>query len=132
MHRGALLYSLPIAANYTVYAHHFGTDDMSNDYYLTPTSPWRFALDVNPAALSVSSLAFSAVGYREGAAPFNHSNWPVTIAAKLRPLPSWNVTLNSAAVPPASPACTPNGAAWLSAHETICGAAECTARLVIR
>ena len=38
VHRGALLYSLPIAANYSMYGHHFGTDAMSSDYFLTPTS----------------------------------------------------------------------------------------------
>ena len=43
VHRGALLYSLPISANYSVYAHHFGSDTMSNDYYLNPTSPWQVA-----------------------------------------------------------------------------------------
>ena len=46
VHRGALLYSLPIAANYTMFGHHFGTDAMSSDYFLTPTSEWRYALDV--------------------------------------------------------------------------------------
>ena len=38
---------LPISANYTVYAHHFGTKDMSSDYYLEP--PRRaYAIDVDP------------------------------------------------------------------------------------
>merc|ERR1712083_1018803 len=54
VHRGALLYSLPIKPNYTVYAHHFGTDTQSNDYYLEPTSSWQFALDVTPGSLSKS------------------------------------------------------------------------------
>merc|ERR1711953_1124197 len=62
VHRGALLYSLPVAANYTVYAHHFGSDTQSNDYYLKPTSAWQFALDVNPQAIG-DSLKFSASGY---------------------------------------------------------------------
>jgi len=104
VHRGALLYSLPIAPNYTVYAHHFGTADMSSDYYLQPTSPWRFALDVDPASPG-STLRFESRGYRSGAAPWNHSNWPTSIAARLRPLPTWSVTANSAAEPPRSPAC---------------------------
>ena len=113
VHRGALLYSLPISANYTVYAHHFGTNTMSNDYYLQPTSPWRFALDANPRDLS--SLKFNGIGYVAGAAPFNHSNWPTSIGARLRPLPGWSITDNSASEPPTSPACSSAGA---------CGAAE--------
>lgn len=108
VHRGALMYSLPISANYTVYAHHFGTDTQSNDYYLTPTSPWAFALDVDPRALT-KSLTFASSGYKEGTAPFNHSNWPTQITASLRPLPSWGTELNSAALPPTSPACAKSG-----------------------
>ena len=109
VHRGALLYSLPISANYTVYAHHFGSDTMSNDYYLEPTSPWQFALDVNPKKLDPATLAFKSVGYKPGAAPFNHSNWPTEINARMRPLPSWGTTLNSASEPPVSPACSGTG-----------------------
>mmetsp|Transcript_26060 Transcript_26060/g.83461 ORF Transcript_26060/g.83461 Transcript_26060/m.83461 type:complete len:146 (-) Transcript_26060:98-535(-) len=69
-----------------------------------PTSPWRFALDVDPASPG-STLRFESRGYRSGAAPWNHSNWPTSIAARLRPLPTWSVTANSAAEPPRSPAC---------------------------
>ncbi|KAL1515675.1 hypothetical protein AB1Y20_002292 [Prymnesium parvum] len=114
VHRGALMYSLPIAANYTVYAHHFGTDTMSNDYYLQPTSPWQYALDVNPGHPDPATLVFQRAGYQPGAAPFNHSNWPTEISARLRPLPSWGLALNSAAKPPLSPACA----------NSTCGAAQ--------
>jgi len=116
VHRGALLYSLPITPNYTVYAHHFGTEDMSSDYYLMPTTPWRFALDVNPSdpAGLLADLPFSQKGLAAGAAPFNHSNWPTSISAPLRPLPSWGLDTtvgdkHSAAPPPKSPACTASG-----------------------
>lgn len=105
VHRGALMYSLPITPNYTVYAHHFGGPDQSNDYELRPTTPWQYALDIdvnNPT----KSLTFASSGYISGTAPFNHSGWPVTIEATVRPLPSWGMALNSAAQPPASPACT--------------------------
>ena len=105
VHRGALLYSLPIGAEYTVYAHHFGTDTMSNDYYLNPTTPWRFALDVDPAAIG-NDLAFTSRDLVPGAAPFNHSNWPTSVLAPLRPLPSWGIWRNSARETPQSPACT--------------------------
>merc|ERR1719440_1226938 len=118
VHRGALLYSLPITPNYTVYAHHFGSDTQSNDYYLQPTTPWQFALDVDPSALS-KSIVFSAPGYKEGTAPFNHSNWPTELTATLRSLPSWGTALNSAAVPPTSPACT-----HAATEAAPCGSAE--------
>jgi len=106
VHRGALMYSLPISANYTVYGHHFGDDDMASDYYLTATSPWQFALDVDPKDYENKTLTFATTGYVKGAAPFNHSNWPSTIDAAVRPLPSWGLDKNSAADPPTSPACS--------------------------
>lgn len=97
--RGALLYSLPIGANFTVYGHHFGSgDEASNDYYVTPTTPWNFALDQH-------SLAFQQGAYQPLSAPFNHTGWPVGITATVRAIPSWQEYLNSAAAPPASPAC---------------------------
>jgi hypothetical protein len=102
--RGVLLYTLPIVPNYTVYGHHFGGADQSNDYELRPTSPWQYALDVNPDEPS-KSLTFASTGYVDGSAPFNHSGWPVTITATVRKLPSWGEALNSAAPPPQSPAC---------------------------
>lgn len=114
VHRGALLYSLPIAASYSMYGHHFGTDAMSSDYFLTPTSEWRYALDIDPA--DTSPLAFASSGYQPGAAPFNHSGWPTSIAAPLRRLPTWKVDANSAADPPTSPAC--------AAAAARCGARE--------
>eukprot|EP01062_Namystynia_karyoxenos_P031287 TRINITY_DN23219_c0_g1_i1.p1 TRINITY_DN23219_c0_g1~~TRINITY_DN23219_c0_g1_i1.p1 ORF type:complete len:759 (+),score=211.75 TRINITY_DN23219_c0_g1_i1:84-2360(+) len=110
VHRGALLYSLPIDANYTVYAHHFGSDDMSNDYYLNPTSMWQYALDVNRSNPS-ASFAFQCRGYQPGAAPFNHTAWPTMLQATVRKLPSWGTQVGSAAEPPASPACAPGAAA---------------------
>jgi len=104
VHHGALLYSLPIQPNYTVYAHHFGTDTQSNDYYLSPTSPWRYALDVDRSDLK-SSLQFKIVS-TPGAAPFNHSGWATQVQAKVRSFPEWGLDTGSAAAP-ASPACSP-------------------------
>ena len=130
VHRGALLYSLPIGANYTVYAHHFGTDQMSNDYYVEPTTAWRFALDVDPSVAppATTALAFESAGYADGAAPFNHSNWPTRMSARLRAIPpeAWGVVDNSAAVPPQSPACpeSASGSASGAASPLACGDAE--------
>lgn len=109
VHRGALLYSLPIAANYTVYGHHFGDATQSNDYYLNPTQPWAYALQADPAD-PAKSMAFTQGEYSDGAAPFNHTNWPVHITASLRPFKSWATNVNSAASPPASPVCSGSSA----------------------
>eukprot|EP01059_Diplonema_ambulator_P012327 TRINITY_DN2258_c0_g1_i1.p1 TRINITY_DN2258_c0_g1~~TRINITY_DN2258_c0_g1_i1.p1 ORF type:complete len:756 (+),score=244.32 TRINITY_DN2258_c0_g1_i1:47-2269(+) len=103
IHHGALMYSLPIQPNYTVYAHHWGTDTQSNDYYLDPTTDWEYALDINMSNPD-ASLKFTKVGYQTGAAPFNHSNWPTHITATVRPI-NWTIYLNSAAEPPVSPVC---------------------------
>ena len=40
VHRGALMYSLPLTPNFTVTAHHFGGDDQSNDYDAVASTPW--------------------------------------------------------------------------------------------
>jgi len=104
VHRGALMYVLPIMPNYTVYGHHFGGADMSNDYFLVPTSKWQYALDADPRAPS-ESLTFVQDGYKAGAAPFNHSGWPTAVSANMRFVPSWAEVDNSAAPPPSSPAC---------------------------
>eukprot|EP00041_Stephanoeca_diplocostata_P014288 m.258596 g.258596 ORF g.258596 m.258596 type:complete len:767 (-) comp19647_c0_seq1:385-2685(-) len=108
IHRGPLMFSLPIGGNYTVVSHHFGGPNDSNDYQVEPTSPWQYAIDVdmeNPG----KTLTVKKGTYTPGAAPFNHTGWPITIAATVRPLPRWGINLNSAAVPPASPACTSGG-----------------------
>lgn len=121
VHKGALLYSLPLAADYTVTAHHFGGADDSNDYYATTKDPWNVAIDIDPAAPS-DSLTFTQVGYVDGTAAFNHSNWPTHIQATVCTVPSWGVASNSAAEPPSSPACTKNSTCgaprkvWLVPH----------------
>eukprot|EP01063_Lacrimia_lanifica_P030212 TRINITY_DN4769_c0_g1_i4.p1 TRINITY_DN4769_c0_g1~~TRINITY_DN4769_c0_g1_i4.p1 ORF type:complete len:683 (+),score=140.34 TRINITY_DN4769_c0_g1_i4:3314-5362(+) len=97
--RGALLYSLPIKAAFTLYQTHYAD---SNDYFADPASPWGFALDVN-LTLPAASLQF--VTFDDGSpAPWNHTAWAVGIEATVRPVP-WGVVKNSADAPPASPAC---------------------------
>jgi len=102
VHRGSLMYSLPISGNYTVVGQHFGAE--ANDYEVIPTSEWAVALD-----LKASALKYVQSGYVAGSAPFNHTGWPSHIEATVRALPSWGTELNSAATPPASPACQSTG-----------------------
>ncbi|KAK3270065.1 hypothetical protein CYMTET_21518 [Cymbomonas tetramitiformis] len=108
VHRGALLFSLPLGLNFTTTAHHFGDMAMSNDYQVTPTTPWNYALDVDPAKPH-ASLEYHFRGYQSGAAPFNHTNWACFITATVRQVPYWKERMNSAASPPESPACVRNG-----------------------
>ncbi len=46
--RGSILYAIPLGLNYTVTAHHYGYEDMSNDYEIRPTTPWNYALEADP------------------------------------------------------------------------------------
>ncbi|EGD77577.1 hypothetical protein PTSG_08674 [Salpingoeca rosetta] len=102
VHRGALLFSLPITPNYTVIGVH---PFQSRDLQLLPTTEWRYALKVDPAD-PASSFHFNGGGYHPGTAPFNHTSWAVTITAQARVVPTWGLEKNSAAAPPASPACS--------------------------
>jgi len=105
VHRGGLMYSLPLQANYIVTAHHFGGPTDSNDYEATTNATWNYALDVDTAHPS-ASLKFHQGAYTAGSAPFNHSKWPTYITAVAREVPSWGTALNSAAEVPISPVCS--------------------------
>jgi hypothetical protein len=102
IHRGVLMYSLPLKGNYTKVAHHWGPDenDGSNDYEVLTSDKWAFALASKP-----EEMKFTQSGYVTGAAPFNHTNWPTSISAQVRSVPNWGMVSNSAGTPPASPAC---------------------------
>ena len=119
IHRGPLMFSYNLAANFTTVAHHFGTDTQSNDYDVTNASAWQYALVANTsdptATLTFERRELPALADDDdedvaAPAPFNHSGWPVVVKATLRPLPKWGITLNSASVPPESPACATPGA----------------------
>ena len=103
--RGPLLYSLPLAHNFTVYGRHFGTGDQaSNDYYLNRNSAWNFALVIDRNHPTKTLQFVRGAAYDDGAAPFNRSG-PLSITASARLVPGWTEALNSAAPPPLSPAC---------------------------
>ena len=108
VHRGPLMFSLPITPHFHLVTHHWGTDQMSNDYDTTNASAWQYAL-VADASNPDASLSFETAG-SVSAAPFNRSSWPVVVRATVRPLPGWGLTKNSASEPPPSPACAASGA----------------------
>jgi len=101
VHRGALMYSLPIAGNFTV-LNTYPFD--SHDYQVLPLTEWRYALVLDPDQ-PTSSFQYLNPGLGPDAAPFNHSNWASMIKATARVIPDWGLDKNSAAAPPASPAC---------------------------
>eukprot|EP00873_Tetraselmis_striata_P001277 jgi/Tetstr1/421541/TSEL_012488.t1 len=109
VHRGALMYSLPIAGAFRTVGHHYGGPGMADDYEVTPASPWNYALVLGSEADRhdpATWLTFhDGGGPADGAAPFNHSGWPSHVIATLRRLPSWAMVHNSADQPPAAPAC---------------------------
>jgi len=114
VHRGSLMYALPLGLNWTTTGHHYAE---SFDYEVRPTTPWAFALDADPAH-PAATLAFASRGYSYPDAPFNSSGWPVQITATLRPvLSGWTEEKNSAAAPPRSPACAGNNASHCGAPE---------------
>lgn len=100
VHRGPLLFAVPIQGRYNV-THQYAFQ--SQDIDVTPVGNWSYALDIDPAA-PAADLKFVKVGYQPGAAPFNHTNWSVYIEAPVRLLHNWPLEKNSAGMPPASPA----------------------------
>lgn len=114
VHRGPLMFSMPVAPNFTLVTHHWGTSAMSNDYDVSNASSWQYALVAN-ASNPDATLTFTRLG-GVGAAPFNRTGVPVAVRAIVRPLPSWSTTLNSASAPPPSPAC--------ASAPSVCGHAE--------
>lgn len=110
IHRGALMYALPLGLNFTQNTHYFGpvndSSQSSNDYEIRPTSdqPWNVAIDLD-VATPEQSLSFHQGAYGKDAAAFNHSGWPCNISGTVRVVPGWVEADNSASAPPASPAC---------------------------
>ena len=111
------MFSVPLNVTYTQTAHYYAE---SNDYSVTPSSPWAWALD------SVSSMRFVVEGWEEGSAPFNKTArprdalaaeaafWPCHVVATARDVSGlWGVQPDGSRgaagwqprVPPASPAC---------------------------
>ncbi len=70
------------------------------DYAISPTTPWNYALVIDPAkpdkSITVSTRA-------PGRVPFANDAAPVTLKAKGKAIPAWGMQDNSAADPPPSP-----------------------------
>ena len=106
------MFSLPFDVTYTQTAHYYAE---SNDYNVTPSAPWAFALD------TVESMHFLDNGWVDGSAPFNKTTsprkaiatdasfWPSYIVATARDVSKvWRVKPEGGwqpQVPPPSPVC---------------------------
>jgi hypothetical protein len=139
VHRGALLYSLPLHYNFKQTAHYYAS---SNDYDVTSASPWAWALDSGNGTTSGgngnatsddvrAAMRFVYDGWTPGSAPFNKTADPTTatdggsffpckIVAMARDISKlWGLQPDggkggggwSPRVPPASPTCAGNRSA---------------------
>jgi hypothetical protein len=102
--RGALVYALSIGENATVLASYAF---QSKDYQVQPTTPWNYALLLDPANPE-ASLNFTRTG-PPGDVPFGEGNWTVYLTGQARLVNGWTEQLNAAGIPPASPVCGPDG-----------------------
>lgn len=95
VYRGALLYALQVGEQFKTLANN---SYQSQDYAVTPTTPWAYALVVDPSNPG-ASMSFTRVG-PPSPVPFNASAPPVLITGTGRPLPNWQLFNNSADTPP--------------------------------
>lgn len=107
VHRGPIIYSLKIGQDWRKLRDKHPTAD----WEVYPTTPWNYALRIEPAYdRSVSyvrrPVAFSVEteGITKGA--FASDAPPVRITALGRKLPSWQLVLNAADAPPKGPVTT--------------------------
>jgi hypothetical protein len=94
--RGPLVYSLKIGQSWRTEKR----SGPATDYELFPTTPWNYALLLDPenpaAAFQVKETPLTNQ-------PFNLSSPPITLIAKGRRVPDWQLESDSAGALPASP-----------------------------
>lgn len=95
--RGPLLYSFPVGESWVKLRQH-ALD--SADWQVFPTTPWNYALNVDPenpdASIKVAELPI-------GSQPFSRKNTPVRLQAKARKMQSWRADDGAANALPSSP-----------------------------
>ncbi len=99
IHRGPLTFSLRIGSMWK----RVKGEAPACDYEVTPTSPWNYALEIDPANPQ-KSLKVEENGVRMPC--FVEMKAPVIITAKARKVPAWGMDGASAAPPPQSPVST--------------------------
>jgi hypothetical protein len=100
--RGPLVFSLKMGEDWRELTHGMKQPAISpsKDWEVLPTTPWNYALVLDPAQPSRSI----AVQERPvGASPFSPSGAPIALTIRGRRVPEWTMVEGSAADPPASP-----------------------------
>ncbi len=95
--RGPLLYALPVGEEWR----RIGGEPPHADWEVLPTTPWNYALDLDPVRPE-TSVAFEAGSV--GPMPFSPEGAPASGRVIGRRLPGWGLEHNAAAPPPPSPA----------------------------
>lgn len=93
--RGPLVFSLNVGTEWKK----IRDAGQTADYELHPTTPWNYALAIDPANPQGLSVAVSDPGKM----PFSADTAPVRIEVPARKLPNWTIEDASAAPPPPSP-----------------------------
>jgi hypothetical protein len=96
VHRGPLTFSLRIGSMWN----RVKGEAPACDYEVTPTSPWNYALAIDPANPQ-KSLTVEETGVKMPC--FVELKAPVVMTAKARKVPAWGMDGASAAPPPKSP-----------------------------
>ncbi len=99
IHRGPLAFSLQIGSIWK----QIKGEAPACDYEVRPTSPWNYALVIDPTRPE-QSLRVEEKGVKMPC--FTELKAPVTITAKARKVPTWTIEGGSAAPPPESPVAT--------------------------
>lgn len=98
--RGPLTYALAVGEDRREIPNRYGDIRPFGDWEVYPTTPWNYALILDPAAPDRSlQLERGPIG----AHPFAGESPPFRIRARARRVPSWELINNSAGPPPESP-----------------------------
>ncbi|HEU5397488.1 MAG TPA: beta-L-arabinofuranosidase domain-containing protein, partial [Verrucomicrobiae bacterium] len=108
VNRGPVVYSLRIGEDWTVH-----TADPSglgfDEYQITPTTPWNYALQLDPAD-PAASLTFTNFSSTSPSDPFDPATPSIALLAQARQVPSWTIGWRGtqAFEPPVSPVASTN------------------------
>ncbi|MDR3620425.1 MAG: glycoside hydrolase family 127 protein [Paludisphaera borealis] len=97
--RGPLVFALPIGAEWKK----LKDNPRFADWEVYPTTPWNYALEIDPANLA-KSLRLEQGPLNAGGSLFSVDAAPSSIQVKGRRLESWKLEKGAAAPPPRSPA----------------------------
>jgi hypothetical protein len=100
--RGALLLALQIGEEWRLikWWREIGGPAAAADWEVHPTTPWAYALDLDPAA---PEAALSVERSPVVGGPFSPETSPLLVRARGRRIPTWALERGSAAPPPQSP-----------------------------